>query len=66
MPKFEPKYTDKDFLQAAEGLKTIGFITKTVGCARMTTITYINKLVDEGKVQKQHVDEGQLFVYSRV
>jgi len=66
MPKFEPKYTEKDFLQAAEGLKTIGFISKTVGCARMTTKTYIDKLVSEGKIQKQAVDEGQLFVYSKV
>lgn len=67
MPQFEPKYTEEDFLNALNGeLRTLGGITKKVGCARMTCMNYINSLVEAGKVEKLSVDDGQLFVYKKV
>lgn len=67
MPQFEAKYTEKDFLDALNGeLRTLGGITKKVGCARMTCMNYIDKLVEAGKVEKLSVDDGQLYVYKKV
>lgn len=67
MPQFEAKYTEKDFLDALNGeLRTLGGITKKVGCARMTCMNYIDKLVESGKVEKLSVDDGQLYVYKKV
>lgn len=63
---FEPKYTEDDFLDVLKGTpKTIGYISKLVGSARQTTVTYVNKLVEEGKVVKESVDDGALFIYRR-
>lgn len=67
MPQFKPLYSEKDFLDALNGeLRTIGGITKKVGCARMTCMNYVNKLVKDGKIEKLSVDDGQLFVYKKV
>lgn len=67
MPQFETKYKEQDFLDALDGeLRTMGGITRKVGCARMTCINYINKLIQEGKVEKLSVDDGLLFVYRKV
>lgn len=61
---FEPKYTEEDFLNALKGTpKTIGYLSRLVGSARQTTVAYINKLVEEGKVIKESVDDGALFIY---
>lgn len=66
MPQYEQKYSENDFLEAlGEGLRTLGGITKKVGCARMTCVTYMNNLVKSGKVEKLSVDDGQMFVYKR-
>lgn len=67
MPQFKPLYTEQDFLDALNGeLRTLGGITKKVGCARMTCMNYIDKLVESGKVEKLSVDDGQLYVYKKV
>lgn len=66
MSQFEAKYKEQDFLDALDGLRTMGGITRKVGCARMTCINYINKLIQEGKVEKLSVDDGLLFVYRKV
>lgn len=61
---FEPKYTEEDFLNALKGTpKTIGYLSRLVGCARQTTLVYVNKLVEEGRVVKESIDDGALFVY---
>lgn len=67
MPKFEQKYTEDDFLDAIKGTpKTVGYIARKVGCARSTTIIYLEKLLAEGKIVKESVDDGALFVYRNV
>lgn len=67
MSQFKPLYTEQDFLDALNGeLRTLGGITKKVGCARMTCMNYIDKLVESGKVEKLSVDDGQLYVYKKV
>lgn len=64
MPKFEPKYSEEDFKKVLEGTpKTIGYISRLTGAARQTTVTYINRLVEEGKVKKESVDDGSLYIY---
>lgn len=64
MPKFEPKYAEDDFLKVLEGdSKTIGFIAKKVGAARSTTVIHLNKLLEVGKIEKESIDDGALFVY---
>jgi len=64
MPKFEPKYTEEDFLKVLEGdSKTIGFIAKKVGAARSTTVIYLNKLLEDGKVERESIDDGALYVW---
>ena len=61
---FESKYTEKDFLDALEGTpKTIGYLSRLVGSARQTTVTYVNKLMEDGKAIKESVDDGALFIY---
>jgi predicted transcriptional regulator len=61
---FEPKYTEEDFLYALKDTpKTIGYLSRLVGCARQTTVTYMKKLVEKGKVVKESVDDGALFIY---
>lgn len=66
MPQFEAKYKEQDFLDALDSLRTMGGITRKVGCARMTCINYMNKLIQEGKVEKLSVDDGILFVYRKI
>lgn len=64
MPKFEPKYTDEDFLEVLKGdSKTIGYIAKKVGCARSTAVIYLEKLKAEGKIERESIDDGALFVW---
>lgn len=64
MAKFEPKYTEQNFKDALKGTpKTIGYISKLTGAARMTTINYINKLVENEEVIKEAVDDGALYIY---
>lgn len=64
MTKFEPKYTDDDFLNVIKGdSKTTGYIAKRVGAARSTTVNYLERLQKEGKIEKVSVDDGQLFVW---
>lgn len=64
MPQFESKYTDKEFLDALKGTsKTIGYISRRIGSARATTVTYLERLQKEGKVIKESIDDGNLFVY---
>ena len=56
---FETKYTEEDFLTAINGgLKTTGYITKTVGCARRTAETYLKDLQKAGKIAKVPIDNG--------
>lgn len=67
MPKFEPQYTEKDFLEALKyGLKTTGYVTKKVGCARKTAETYLKKLENEGKIQKVEIDDGASHVWKLI
>jgi hypothetical protein len=64
MSKFEQKYTDADFLKVIEGdSKTTGFIAKAVGAARSTTVLWLEKLQNEGKIEKESIDDGNLFVW---
>jgi DNA-binding IclR family transcriptional regulator len=65
MAKFEPKYSNQDFLDVLKGgeLRTLGGIAKLIGCARMTAITYMDNLVKCKMVEKLAVDDGQLYVY---
>ncbi|MHB8101272.1 MAG: FaeA/PapI family transcriptional regulator [Methanosarcina sp.] len=59
MARFEAQYTEKDFLDAINGgLKTTGYATKKVGCARKTAETYLNRLHDAGKIKKLEIDDG--------
>lgn len=67
MPQFEPKYTEKDFLDVVKGgLKTTGYVTKKVGSARKTAETYLKKLESEGKIRKITVDDGASHVWEFV
>lgn len=67
MPKFEPKYTDKDFLEVIKGTsKTVGYIAKKVGAARSTTVNYLERLKKENKVEKESIDDGALYVWKLV
>ena len=67
MARYKALYTEEDFLKVLNGeLRTIGGITKIIGCARMTCITYIDKLIKDGKIEKLSVDDGQMFVYRKV
>lgn len=66
MPQYEQKYSENDFLEVLDGLRTMGGITRKVGCARMTCINYINKLIQEGKVEKIAVDDGFMYVYRKI
>jgi hypothetical protein len=64
MPKFEQKYTEKDFIAAlGSGFKTPGFVAKKVGCARSTALVYLNQLVEDEKAERIEVDEGQSTVF---
>lgn len=64
MSKFEQKYTDDDFLKVIAGdSKTTGFIAKAVGAARSTTVLWLDKLQEEGKIEKESIDNGNLFVW---
>jgi hypothetical protein len=64
MPKFEQKYADEDFLKVIAGdSKTTGFIAKTVGAARSTTVLWLEKLQNEGKIEKESIDNGNLFIW---
>jgi hypothetical protein len=64
---YEQKYNESDFLEAlGDGFRTLGGITRKVGCARMTCINYINRLIQEGRVEKITVDDGFMFVYRKI
>lgn len=64
MPKFEQKYVDDDFLSVIKGdSKTTGYIAKKVGAARSTTVLWLEKLQEEGKIEKESIDDGNLFVW---
>ncbi|HEY3362445.1 MAG TPA: hypothetical protein VGK06_11670 [Methanosarcina sp.] len=64
MPKFESKYTDDDFLKVIEGdSKTTGFIAKAVGAARSTTVLWLEKLQTAEKIEKESIDNGNMFVW---
>jgi hypothetical protein len=64
MPKFEQKYADNDFLKVIEGdSKTTGFIAKAVGAARSTTVLWLEKLQTDGEIEKESIDNGNLFVW---
>lgn len=64
MPKFEKKYTDKDFLDVIKGdSKTVGYIAKKVGAARSTTVNYLERLQKENKIERESIDDGALYVW---
>lgn len=66
MGKFEQKYKPEDFMSVVDnGFKTAGFIAGRVGCSRSTAVTYLNRLYDEGKLNRFDVDEGQIFIYTK-
>ncbi|MCK9576594.1 MAG: hypothetical protein M0R51_11780 [Clostridia bacterium] len=65
MAKFEPQYTEENFIEAlGRGLKTTGYITKKVGCARKTAEVYLKTLERERKVEKVEIDDGQSNVWA--
>jgi hypothetical protein len=43
--------------------KTTGFIAKTVGAARSTTVLWLEKLQEEGKIERESIDNGNMFVW---
>jgi hypothetical protein len=61
---FTEKYTDNDFLKVLEGEpKTIGFVAKSVGAARATTVVWLKKLEQAGEVKKISIDDGAMHVW---
>lgn len=67
MPRFEPQYTEQDFLNVLkDGLKTTGYVTKKVGCARKTAEAYLRKLEQGGKIKKIEIDDGANHVWQYI
>lgn len=68
MPQFEQKYTDdEEFLKLLRnGLKTTGYVTKKIGCARRTAEVHLNRLSAEGKVEKIEIDDGLNHVWQAI
>lgn len=62
--KFNPKFTDEDFLRAIEqsGHASTSEIRDRVGCAHRTAYNRLTQLEDEGRITSR--DAGNLLLWS--
>lgn len=64
IPKFENKFTEESFLKVMKGEpKTVGYIAKLVGCSRSTAVTYLDRLKEACKVERESIDDGNQFIW---
>jgi hypothetical protein len=63
--KFEPKYSDEEFLEALRDLDGMGGtsdIADVVGCPQRTGYNRLNKLSERGEIEKKEIGGSVVWV----